>query len=107
MALGIDARATLKVDLAMRIDRIASELPHMTTARLAFAIDDIRRTATNHDLRPLAALARGLENALAESHGTYAVLPYLEAMSDAVACESIDPAIAATLLASVGLRIHG
>ncbi len=107
MGLGTDARAAVKAELANRIDRIAAELPHMTTATLAFAIDDIRRTAANHDLRPLAALARGLENALAEAHGSFVVLPYLEAMSDAVACESIDPAIAASLLASVGLRIHG
>ncbi len=107
MTLGTDARAIVRIELTDRIDRIAAELPHMTTATLAFAIDDIRRTATSHDLRPLAALARGLENALAESHGTYVVLPYLEAMSDAVACESIDPAIASALLASVGLRIHG
>jgi hypothetical protein len=107
MGLGTDARTNAKRELSDRIDRIAMELPHMTAAKLAFAVDDIRRTATNHDLRPLAALARGLENAIAESHGAAMVLPYLEAMSDAVSCESIDPAVASSFLASVGLRIHG
>jgi len=107
MGLGTDARNQVKHELSGRIDRIAIELPHMTTAKLAFAVDDIRRTAASHDLRPLAALARGLENAIAQSHGAAMVLPYLEAMSDAVGCESIDPAVASSFLASVGLRIHG
>ncbi len=107
MGLGTDARTSAKIDLANRIDRIALELPHMTPSKLAFAVDDIRRTAADHDLRPLAALARGLENAIAESSGATMVLPYLEAMSDAVTCESIDPAVASSFLASVGLRIHG
>jgi hypothetical protein len=107
MVLGHDARSQVKHELSARIDRIAMELPHMSAAKLAYAVDDIRRTAANHDLRPLAALARGLENAIAESHGAAMVLPYLEAMSDAVTCESIDPAVASSFLASVGLRIHG
>lgn len=107
MGLGADARSQVKRELSLRIDRIAMELPHMSAAKLAFAVDDIRRTAANHDMRPLAALARGLENAIAESHGAAMVLPYLEAMSDAVGCESIDPAVASSFLASVGLRIHG
>lgn len=107
MGAGAEARNCAKQALAMRIDRIALELPHMSAATLAFAVDDIRRTAANHDLQPLAALARALENAIAESHGAAMVLPYLEAMSDAAACESVDPAIAASLLASIGLRLHG
>lgn len=107
MPLGRDAREGVKLELAARIDRIAIELPHMNAARLAFAIDDIRRTAAAHDLRPLAALSRGLENAIAESYGAAMVLPYLEAMRDAVECESIDPTVAASFLASVGLRLHG
>ncbi len=107
MGLGSDARSWVKHDLSCRIDQIAMELPHITAARLVCAIDDIRRTAANHDLRPLAALARSLEHAIAESHGSAMVLPYLEAMSDAVSCDSIDPAVASSFLASVELRIHG
>jgi hypothetical protein len=107
MTQATTARAIAQIELADRIDRIATALPHMTTASLAFAIDDIRRAASSHDLRPLAALARGLENAIAESSGATMILPYLEAMSDAVACDSIDPAVASIFLASVGLRIHG
>ncbi len=107
MGLGTDARTIVKIELSNRIDRIALELAHMTPSNLAFAVDDIRRTAANHDLRPLAALARGLENAIAGSYGATMVLPYLEAMSDAVTCESIDPAVASSFLASVGLRLHG
>lgn len=107
MGMGADARLIVKAELSNRIDRLARELPHMSASSLAFAVDDIRRTATNHDLRPLAELARGLENAISESSGATMILPFLEAMSDAVACESIDPAVAASFLASVGLRLHG
>jgi hypothetical protein len=107
MGMGNDARLVVKGELSNRIDRLARELPHMSSSSLAFAIDDIRRTATNHDLRPLAELARGLENAISESSGATMVLPFLEAMSDAVTCDSIDPAVAASFLASVSLRLHG
>lgn len=107
MGMGADARLVVKAELSNRIDRLAMELPHMTTSSLAFAVDEIRRTAASHDLRPLAELARGLENAISESSGATMVLPFLEAMSDAVTCESIDPSVAASFLASVGLRLHG
>lgn len=105
MSLGTDARDAVKADLCGRIDRLAGELAHMTPSRLAFAVDDIRRTACDHDLRALAALARGLESAIAMSGGAAMVLPYLEAMSDAAGCDSVDPAIAASYLASVGVRL--
>jgi hypothetical protein len=107
MGMGADARLVVKAELSNRIDSLAKALPHMSASSLAFAVDDIRRTATNHDLRALAELARGLENAISESSGATIVLPFLEAMSDAVMCESIDPAVAASFLASVGLRLHG
>ena len=52
MGLGTDARMVVKAELSNRIDRLAMELPHMSPSMLAFAVDDIRRTAANHDLRP-------------------------------------------------------
>ena len=41
--------------------------------------------------------------------GTTIILPYLEAMGDALACEeaTVPPAQQAALLASVGIRLHG
>ena len=105
MSLGTDARDAVKSELCGRIDRLAAALPHLTPSRLAFAVDDIRRIARDHDLRALAALARGLESAIAMSGGAAMVLPYLEAMSDAAGCESIDPAITQSYLASVGVRL--
>lgn len=107
MGMGADARLVVKADLSRRIDSLAKALPHMTASALAFAVDDIRRIANNHDMNALAELSRGLENAISESSGATMVLPFLEAMSDAVDCESIDPAVAASFLASVGLRLHG
>lgn len=107
MGMGADARRVVRAELGDRIDRLAKELPHMTTSSLVGAVDEIRRTASDYNLRPLADLARGLENAISESSGATMVLPFLEAMSDAVTCESIDPAVASSFLASVGLRLHG
>ncbi len=107
MGLGAEARRAVKAGLCDRIDRLARELPHINASRLAFAVDDIRRIARDNDLRPLAELARGLENAIADSGGATVVLPFLEAMGDAVGCDSADPAAAQSYLASVGLRLHG
>jgi hypothetical protein len=107
MGLGAEAKLAVKAGLCDRIDRLAMELPHMKPGALAFAVDDIRRIARANDLSAVAELARGLENAIAESSGATVVLPFLEAMSDAVSCDSMDPAIAQSFLASVGLRLHG
>lgn len=107
MGMGAEAKLAVRAELCERIDRLAHELPHITSSRLAFAVDDIRRIACNNDLHPLAELARGLENAIAGSRGSMVVLPFLEAMSDAVGCDSVDPAVAQSFLASVGLRLHG
>jgi hypothetical protein len=107
MGLAAEAKLAVKANLHERIDRLAIELPHMKPGKLAFAVDDIRRVACANDLRAVAELARGLENAIAVSSGAACVLPFLEAMSDAVGCENADPAITQSLLASVGLRLHG
>ena len=107
MGMGAEAKRAARAGLRDRIDRLARELPHMKSGALAFAVDDIRRVARDNDLRAVADLARGLENAIAESSGATVVLPFLEAMSDATGCESVDPAVAQSFLASVGLRLHG
>ena len=101
------AKLAVRADLCDRIEGLARELPHLNASQVAFAVDDIRRIARNNDLRPLAELARGLEYAIAASGGAPAVLSFLEAMRDAVGCESVDPATAQSYLASVGLRLHG
>ena len=107
MGQGANANAEARVELAARIDSLGRELPHLTTRALAFAVDDIRRTARRNRLEAVAALAGGLEQAIAVSGGAVVVLPFLEAMSDAVECESNEPAIAARYLAAVGVRLHG
>jgi hypothetical protein len=107
MGIGAEARLAVRAELCGRIDRLARELPHIKPCQFAAAVDDIRRIARDNDLRPLAELARGLENAIARSGGAIMALPFLEAMGDAVGCDSIDPAVAQSYLASVGLRLHG
>jgi hypothetical protein len=107
MGIGAEAKLAVKAGLCDRIDQLARELPHIKACQFAAAVDDIRRIARDNDMRPLVELARGLENALAESGGAIMALPFLEAMGDAVGCDSIDPAAAQSYLASVGLRLHG
>ena len=102
-----EARLAVKAELCDRIDRLARELQHISASRLAFAVDDIRRIARDNNLGPLGELARSLENAIAASGGAIVVLPFLEAMGDAVGCDSIDPLATQSYLASVGMRLHG
>jgi hypothetical protein len=107
MSLNADTKAVVRAQLAARIDLLGRELSHMTSSRIAFAVDDIRREARSARMDALATLASGLERAMATSGGTMAVMPYLEAMGDALECESLPAAAQASLLASVGLRLHG
>lgn len=107
MGLGTQTKLAARACLSERIDRLAHELPHMKPGVLAFAVDDIRRIARDNDMIAVAELARSLENAIAGSSSATVVLPFLEAMSDAVGCDSIDAAAAQSFLASVGLRLHG
>lgn len=107
MGLGTDAKLAVRAALCERIDHIAVELPHMKPGSLACAVDDIRRIARNNDLCALEGLARDLENAMAESSGGAVVLPFLEAMSDAVDCDSLEPAMAQSPVASTGQHLHG
>jgi hypothetical protein len=84
MGLGAEAKLAVKAGLCDRIDRLARELPHIDACRLASVVDEIGRIARDNDLRQLADLARGLENAIVDSGGAAMVLPFLEAMGDAI-----------------------
>jgi len=107
MLMNVETMAIVRNQLSDRIDMLARELSHLTTSRIVHAVDDIRREARACQFDTLATLASGLERALATSGGDVVVLPYLEAMSDALDCTAVRPEVAASLLASVGLRLHG
>ena len=109
MGICNDTRVMARTALADRIDMLGRELSHLSHSRIAFAVDDIRREARRSRFETLALLASGLERAMASSGGATIVLPYLEAMGDALACEeaTVPPAQQAALLASVGIRLHG
>lgn len=95
------ARARIGHDL----DRLAEELPMLNVGRLACAVDDIRKSARAHHFGVVAELASGLERAMAKSASMFVVRPYLDAMRDAVECDSMDPAVAASYLASINVRL--
>jgi hypothetical protein len=111
MNLNADTRAVVRAQLAERIDTLGRELSHLSASRIAFAVDDIRREARGAQMEALATLASGLERAMATSGGNAVVMPYLDAMSDALEgygkSARLSAAVQASLLASVGLRLHG
>lgn len=107
MGLNADTRAIVRAQLADRIDMLGREFSHLSQSRIAFAVDDIRRDARSAQLDTLAKLASGLERAMATSGGTAVIMPYLEAMGDALDCDSLPAAAQTSLLASVGVRLHG
>lgn len=111
MNLNADTRAVVRAQLAERIDMLGRELSHLSASRIAFAVDDIRREARGAQMDALATLASGLERAMATSGSNAVVMPYLEAMGDALEgygkSATLSAAAQASLLASVGLRLHG
>lgn len=106
MPISTETRAMVRATLASRIDMLGRELSHLSPVRIAFAVDDIRREAQHCRFDAVARLASGLEREMA-SAGTTVVLPYLEAMGDALDCDTLPPAHQTALLASVGVRLYG
>jgi hypothetical protein len=107
MGVSEDGMMQVQARLFDRIDQIAAELPHITVARLANEVDEVRRVAIAHGMLPLAELAHGLESALAQTKVATMVRPFLETMRDAIGCERLDQATATTYLAAVNQRLYG
>jgi hypothetical protein len=106
MGINQDNMLAVRAQLCDRIDRIADQVGRIQPGRLVQEIDDIRRTARDFGLQPVADLAHGLESALARSEGAVTVLPYLDVMRDAVALEACDVAASQSFLAMVNQRLR-
>lgn len=100
------SRAMVRAALADKVDMLARELPRLSPVHMAYAVDDIRREANGYRLDTLATLASKLERAIATSPSAAVVLPYLEAMGDALEYDEVSPDRQAALLASVSIRLH-
>lgn len=107
MGIANGAVMRAQAQLCDRIDRLAIEVPHLSVSRLAHEVDQLRRIATDYGLSPVADIARGLERALAGSEGGVVIMPFLEAMRDAVGCERLDAATSRTYLAAINQRLYG
>ncbi len=107
MSISGATMAIARAQLADRIDLLAREVSHLSIGRVAYAVDDLRREARACRFDALAALASNLERDLATSGGTAVVMPYLAAMSDALDASPARAGTESSLLASVGLRLHG
>ena len=107
--MGIAKHALLQVQaqLCERIDRLTTDLPHMTVSRLAHEVDEVRRIAGQYGLTPVVEIARGLESELANSAGGAMVMSFLEKMRDAVGCERLYAAATQTYLAAINQRLYG
>ncbi|RJF94074.1 hypothetical protein [Sphingomonas cavernae] len=107
MGIAVDALLRVRSGLCDRIDRIATELPHLSLDQLCANIDDIRRTALDYGLDPVVQVARGLESALADSGRGAMVLPWLDTLRDAAGCECLDADAGSAYLAAINVRMTG
>ncbi len=107
MGIACDALMQVRAQLCDRIDTLAEQLPHMNGHQFAYQVDEVRRIAREYGLLPVEELARGLESALSGSGCSMMVLPFLETMRDAIACERVDAAAAQSYLAAVNQRLYG
>lgn len=107
MGIAVDALLHVRSGLCERIDRIATELPHLSLDQLCANIDDIRRTALDYGLDPVVQIARGLETALADSGRGAMILPWLDTLRDAAGCERLDADAGSAYLAAINVRMTG
>lgn len=107
MGIAADTLMQVQAQLCDRIDRIAVEMPHLSVARLATEVDDVRRIAANNGLGLVVEIARRMESALAASDGGMMAMSFLETMRDAVGCDRTDPATTQTYLAAINQRFYG
>lgn len=110
MNLQADARSIVRARLVGRIDTLRHTHPGLSRRRLAFAVDDIRREAGSVQMDAVVSLASGLQRATATPAGNAPLMPYLDAMLDALdgysGCDRLSRDAEAALLATVGLRLH-
>ncbi len=97
----------VRAQLCERIDGIMVKVPTLDRAELVAQIDAVRKTANEYGLAPLEAVTRGLESALGNAIGRTTILPYLDMMRDATACDPRDTRAAQTYLAAVNRRVYG
>ena len=107
MGIAKDALMQVQVQLFERIDRLASELPHISVASLAHEINELRKIAANFGLTPVVEIAHRLESELASASGGLMAMSFLEKMRDAVGCERLDAAATQTYLAAINQRLYG
>ncbi len=94
-------------DLADRIERIARDARLVPTGDLYRQVEAVRSIAAAGRLLPLARLAGGLRDALADGGGRAAVRPWVDAMRESLGVDAQDEATARAFVASVGIRLAG
>ncbi len=88
-----------------QIDRIA--LFSGSANVLAVQIDALRHSAREMRLDAVAEIAHHFESALSQGKVKARFDPFIDALRDAVGCETADPEVISTLLAPVSQRLYG
>jgi hypothetical protein len=81
--------------LYRQIEALEAAMDSMTIMNLAQAVDAIRASARDHGFLALADLAHGFESMLAHAPTRVSLGPWLDALKDAVGCESLNRAAVA------------
>lgn len=102
-----DPHRDIQQQIAGQIGALAAALPRCAIMQVIEGVDDIRRLARDHGFALVETLASRLESAVAADGHRAAILPWLDAMSDAAAapCGPIPAAAHEAWLAAVATRL--
>lgn len=107
MAMTEARAAAIRGDLHARIAAVAASGAMLAPHLLVERIDEIRSVALAGGFGAVAGIAGRLESALARGGAGATLLPYLDALDDAVTLEPVREGAQAALLASVAVRFGG
>lgn len=105
--VAITEASIIRGDLADRIERIAGDARLAASGELYRQVEAVRSIAIAGRLLPLARLAGGLRDALADGGRGAAARPWLDAMRESLGVDAQDEATARAFVASVGIRLAG
>jgi hypothetical protein len=106
-----DSHMLVRSELLALIGALEPQMVHFHPVRFLMQLDQIRRTAVQHGLDGVPSLISALETAISRlsdnAGGVLVVQNYVEAMHEALECDSLNPAMTEALMAHVALRMGG
>jgi hypothetical protein len=106
-----DAMMLVRAELCERLARMQSFTSRTSKRDLAQSITAFRSMAADYGLMPVVRLAEALERAMGEvaakRSASCPTALYLDRLSDAIGCDSIDERASEAMIASVSVRLAG